>query len=142
MAIAVNIWVKHLPGVPVTWYQLDQDGRTVITLTAQDRYWCQYMYQFSHELCHVATNYDSPLRSPEFGWLDETICELASWTTLTTLSNRWKVDPPFPTWKGYSSSIEEYRQETIDSYKKIVDPRPLRQWFQSESSSLRKNSTQ
>jgi hypothetical protein len=142
VAVAVNVRVKHLPGAPLIWNQPDPDCRTVISLTAQDRNWGQYMYQFSHELCHVGTNCNCPLRSPEFCWLDETICELASWTTLTTLSNRWKVDPPFPNWKGYSSSIEEYRQETIDSYKKIVDPRPLRQWFQSESSSLRKNSTQ
>jgi hypothetical protein len=142
MDITLRLRVKYFPGVPLTWNQLDPDGRTVISLTAQDRNWCQYMYQFSHELCHVATNSDSSQRSPEFGWLDETICELASWTTLRTLSYQWKVHPPFPNWKDYSSSIREYRQGRIDYYKRSADPRPLKQWFESELSSLRENPIQ
>ena|ERR1700692_4042698 len=149
MAIAVNIRARYSPDRPRTLYQLDPDGRTVILLSAQDRRWSKFMYQFSHELCHVATNYNSSLRSPEFCWLDETICELASWTTLRTLSNRWTVDPPFShlkeyssSWKAYSSSIGDYLQETIDSYKRSADPRPLKQWFQSELSSLRANPIQ
>jgi hypothetical protein len=142
LAIAVDIRVKCLPGVPRTWYQPEPDGRIVVSLATQDRNWCQYVYQFSHELCHIATNYGSPQRSPEFGWLDEVICELASWTALRTLSNQWKVHPPFPNWKDYSSSIRKYRGETIDSYKKVADPKPLKQWFQSELPSLRANSIQ
>jgi hypothetical protein len=142
MAITPGIRVKHYPIKPFTAYQRDLDGRTVILLSAQDFKWCQYMYQFSHELCHVATNYDSPPRPHEFGWLEETICELASWTTLGNLSNYWKVDPPFANWKNYWGAIREYRQESIDSYKKTADPRPLKQWFRSELPSLRTDSLQ
>src|ERR1700688_435355 len=82
MAIGVNIRVKHSPDVPRTLYRQDPDGRTVILLSAQDLNLCQYIYQLIHELCHVATTYNCSLRSPEFYWLAETICELASWTTL------------------------------------------------------------
>jgi hypothetical protein len=142
IAITVNIRVKHCPNGPITSYQRDSDGRTVIFLSAQDLYWCRYMYQFSHELCHIATNYDSPRRLHEFGWLEETICELASWTTLRTISTHWRVHPPFAHWKSYSSEIRKYRQKRIDSYKETADPRPLKQWFQSELSSLRMDSFQ
>src|SRR6202011_617540 len=92
MTLTVNIRVKHSPGSPLALYQKDPDGRTVISLSAHYLFLCKYMYEFSHQLCHVATNFKSPKRSPEFGWLEETVCELASWTTLKTLSNRWKVD--------------------------------------------------
>jgi hypothetical protein len=140
MTIAVNIRVNFAPGEPCVWDQSDPDGRTVITLNVQDRNWSQYMYQFSHELCHVATNYRQ--RSPEFCWVDETICVLASWTVLRALSSRWKVDPPFPNWKGYSSEIRNYRQGRIDDSKRSSDPRPLKQWFQAQLFSLRTNPVQ
>ena len=29
-----------------------------VRLSARDTYWCQYVYQFAHELCHVMINFD------------------------------------------------------------------------------------
>ena len=50
----------------------------VILLTAEDDYWCQWVYQFAHEYCHHLI--DGPLDGELHGlkWFEETICELSS----------------------------------------------------------------
>ncbi len=56
-----------------------------------------------------------------------------------SISSSWKEDPPFAHWKSYSSEIRNYRQGRIDHSKRSADPRRLKEWFQSELSSLRAN---
>lgn len=63
-----------------------------IRLSARDRYWSQYVYQFSHELCHVLTNFDRH-RGHKHRWFDETLCELASLFVLHRLAEIWKERP-------------------------------------------------
>jgi hypothetical protein len=70
--LRVEFWQEP----PSVHYQLEQDGRTRISLSATDYFWCQYAYQFAHEICHIATNYDrAPRGLPPrpFARLDETI---------------------------------------------------------------------
>lgn len=44
----------------------------LVTLPA---YYCQFAYQFAHELCHLLIGEGTP---EEYGWLEESLCELAS----------------------------------------------------------------
>ena len=64
-----------------------------IRLAARDSYWSQYIYQFSHELCHVLTGFDR-YREHRHKWFEETLCELASLFTLYQLSETWATNPP------------------------------------------------
>lgn len=85
-AIRVSPWRL----VPRTFY----DCRPYeIRLTARDSYWSQYIYQFSHELCHVLTGFDR-YREHRHKWFEETLCELASLFTLYQLSETWATNPP------------------------------------------------
>ena len=64
-----------------------------VWISARDTYWCQYAYQFSHELCHILVNFDR-LRYHRHKWFEESICELASLFTLHGLSQEFQHRPP------------------------------------------------
>ena len=87
-------------GVPVTYR--DQH---VVFLSARGRNWCQYMYQFAHELCHVMIGSDV---IDHFRWFEESICELASLFFLNIISNVWDTNPPYPNWKDFAPNIGIY----------------------------------
>ena len=59
----------------------------IIKLTAKDNYWCQYVYEFAHEFCHVLSNH-SRLIGCKNEWFHEAICELASIFTLRRMSRK------------------------------------------------------
>ncbi len=64
-----------------------------VFLSASDTYWSQYVYQFSHELCHILTNFDS-FKKHKHKWFEESLCELASLHVLRSLARGWKEHPP------------------------------------------------
>lgn len=64
-----------------------------VFLSASDTYWSQYVYQFSHELCHILTNFDS-FKKHKHKWFEESLCELASLHVLRSLAKGWKEHPP------------------------------------------------
>lgn len=64
-----------------------------IRLSARDTYWCQYVYQFSRELCHVMTNFDR-CKEHRHKWFEESLCELASLFVLHRLAEVWRTHPP------------------------------------------------
>ena len=89
-----------LPDAPVCVARWNQDPRVFydyrpyeIRINAHDTYWCQYVYQFSHELCHVMTNFDRH-KEHKHKWLEESLCELASLFVLHRLATTWKDHPP------------------------------------------------
>lgn len=65
-----------------------ETGRDIF-LSAQSSYWCQYMYQFAHELCHHFI--DGPLDGSHISsfWFEESVCEMASEYFMTKLSHKW-----------------------------------------------------
>ncbi len=74
--------------------QVDWDRRPYrIRMSARDTYWCQYAYQFAHELCHILVNFDR-LRHHRHKWFEESICELASLFALHRLSREFQHSPP------------------------------------------------
>ena len=64
-----------------------------VFLSARDTYWSQYVYQFSHEICHILTHFDR-YRTHKHKWFEECLCELASFHVLRSLARVWKEDPP------------------------------------------------
>lgn len=64
-----------------------------IRISAQDTHWCQYVYQFSHELCHVMTNFNH-CKEHRHKWFDESLCEMASLFVLHRLAEAWAENPP------------------------------------------------
>ena len=91
---------EKLPDAPVRVARWSQAPRVFydyrpyqIRISARDTYWCQYVYQFSHELCHVMTNFDRH-KEHKHKWFEESLCELASLFVLHRLATVWKEHPP------------------------------------------------
>ena len=83
--------------IHVAWWSQDprvfDDRRPYqIRLNARDTHWCQFVYQFSHELCHVMTNFDR-YKGHKHRWFDESLCELASLFVLHRLADTWARKP-------------------------------------------------
>src|SRR5512136_1084501 len=49
--------VEYDPDGPITLYERAPNGRIRVQLSAHDRYWAQFVYQFGHEFIHVLSDY-------------------------------------------------------------------------------------
>lgn len=99
---------------PLIAFQDKADGPTHIYLDTQGRHWCQFSYQFSHELCHFLSGYNRLRQGREsktYTWLYETLCETASWYTLRRMAVTWETKPPYRNWKSYRHSLNSYVDE-------------------------------
>lgn len=115
------------------------DEAFVIQLTAQNRRWSQFSYQFAHEFCHVLSGYQQ-LRDNPNNWFHEAICELASVFSLRRMAERWPAHPPFPNWAGYAKYLEEYAVEQLShgSVQLPIDI-SLHDWLPSNEEVLRRD---
>ena len=127
---------------PMTYYRGDERGPFVVQLTARDRRWSQFAYQFSHEFCHILSGHDR-LRGNPNGWFHESLCELASVFTLRGMAQRWLTYPPFPNWADYAASLEAYAGELVSFQERLLpSDMSLASWLMSEEEGLRGNSYQ
>ena len=131
------------PDAPVRVARWDQGPRTLhdnrpyeIRLNARDRYWCQYVYQFSHELCHVMVGFDH-YKVHRHKWFEETLCELASLFVLYRLAAVWDEAPP-PDIIGvqdFASNHRTYADDIQTKYRTILDGH-LPEWLTRNIESL------
>ena len=100
-----------------------------IRLSARDRYWSQYVYQFSHELCHVMTNFDRH-NGHKHRWFEESLCELASLFVLHRLAELWKEKPPdtVPDAAGFAPNHQTYAERIAARYPRLSRDQ-LPDWF-------------
>ena len=106
-----------------------------IRINAQDTYWCQYVYQFSHELCHILTNFDRH-RTHAYKWFEESLCELAALFVLHGLTDTWTTPPSDVFGAGeYARSFRVYAQDIVSEHRQ---PRhaALPRWLAQHRDSL------
>lgn len=86
-------------------------------LSAWDRYWSQYVYQFSHELCHILTNFDRA-QQHKHKWFEESLCELSSLFVLHRLAAIWAESPPAGVFKAadFAPNHKEYAEYIAAKY--------------------------
>lgn len=89
-----DLLVIHSNDYPVTY-----SNYNVILLSAENKFWCKYAYQFAHEYCHFQIGGNVP---PQLRWFEESLCELASYFFLPRIGDLWKINPPYPNWKDYA----------------------------------------
>jgi hypothetical protein len=107
--------VRVVPGSgdPQVFYQKNARSEYVVRLTAKDRRWAQYAYQFAHEYCHILARFDN--KDIEHGqlvarhqWFEETLCELSSVYVLRRMAKAWEDSPPVPEWRDYAPALAEF----------------------------------
>ena len=78
-----RILVEPVSGNPRVLFERGLGGEYVIHLSARDRRWSQYAYQFAHELCHILSNFDNEEAKDGAGalqnlWFEESVCDAAA----------------------------------------------------------------
>jgi len=137
--IELDITVKHDPTEgPMVLYARGDNGEYQVLLSSKDTFWAQHSYQFSHEYCHIRTNYMSG--NPKTKWFEETICELASLFALRRMSEAWQVSPPYPHWCDYSTALYEYAESLIgDDKYNLLEGVEFIDWFKASLKDLENN---
>lgn len=111
------------------------DEAHIVFLTVRDRRWDQLAYQFSHELCHIFSNYDQrPIEaasgSREHQWFEETLCEVVSLVTLNRLASSWKESPPQAGWEDYAPAFREYAARLLSrDHRRMPVHESLGTWY-------------
>ena len=123
--------------IPMTCYRSSPEAPIVILLQARNAYWCQFSYQFAHELCHVLSCYERLKDNPN-GWFHETLCELAAVFVLRRMAGSWLISPPYPNRGDYAQSISSYADDLLSHpEKRLPQETTLRTWLESQEESLR-----
>ena len=123
--------------VPMTYYRGNREQPFVVQLTARDRKWSQFAYQFSHEFCHVLSEYERLRKSPN-QWFHESLCELASAFTLRQMAEQWLNCPPYPNWVDYAVSLAGYADELVSrGESRLPVDMTLSMWLACEEEGLR-----
>lgn len=105
-------------GSPLAHYK-KQNGCYKISLsTPSGDYWCQVALQLSHELSHLYCNF-SLVRNHKHKWLEESLCEVASITTLYKLHDLWDESRMYVHNPNYAVHIHEYVEARVSA----VSPR-------------------
>lgn len=128
---ADGILVKHVPGNPKVLYERGPRGEYIVHLSATDRRWGEYAYQFAHELCHVLARYELRPSSGTLShqWFEEALCETASLFVLRRLATNWESEPPYPHWRDYAPAFREYAQALMDEPHRHAADEPLVRWY-------------
>ena len=139
----LNIRVIPRSGSPKVLYERGAEGQYIIQLTARDERWSQYVFQFSHELCHVLSNFDHKDTTADAKvdesnqWFEESLCETASLFTLRRLAVVWETNPPTRNWSGYASLLSDYALHLMsEPHRHLPADQPLRDWYTQNKSSL------
>ena len=127
---------------PMTHCRLSPDDLFRVQLTARDKLWAQFAYQFAHELCHVLSNLER-LRGNPNNWFVEALCELSSVFTLRKMAERWRTQPPYPNWASDAASLAGYTvrtscQRTLLSFVEFHQPTKSSQEDDLREASTRK----
>lgn len=134
--------VVHGEGGPMAFYDKSPDGDYVIRLSAQHSRWHQFVYQFSHELCHIYSNFDNKnVRHGEIGhsnqWFEESVCEAAALYTVRRLAQRWESEPPAPQFAGYGATLRALADYLLNEpHRHLSASTSLASWFRSNQSEL------
>lgn len=115
-----------------------RDPENLIFLDTQNRLWAKYAYQFAHEYCHHLIESDFINTNDQFGWFEESLCELASIHSIKNMGQTWKTRPPNPNWSNYSISLEQYANELINRKSNRIEI-PLASWLNKNIEELSKN---
>ena len=96
---------------PMVLYELSDGHAYHIQLTAKNRHWCQYVFQFAHELGHIMCNFRKENHANL--WFEESICEVASLYALHRIANKWVEIPNDSNSKAMPRSLTN--TESIES---------------------------
>ncbi len=136
------IVLKNNPRGPLVFNRMSAQDNYIVLVNVSGRQWSQLAYQFSHELCHILSNFDRSRNSAN-QWFEEAVCEGASLHALKSMSKEWQINPPYPNWRSYAFSLTKYLQLYLqEEHRYLVVGTDLAEWYAKERRSLRSDHRQ
>ena len=127
---------------PITLYRSSPETPYQILLQAREKYWSKFSFQFSHELCHVLSDYER-LRENANNWFHEALCELAAVFTIRRMGERWLTCPPYLGGTDYAKALTSYADNRLScKAHQLPASMTLSSWLASEEESLRQDHCQ
>ena len=123
---------------PIVLFKRGKQGEYLVKLNTQGNFWCQYSFQFSHEIGHILCGYKDGSNANL--WLEESLCETASLFSMRRMSKSWVKTPPYQNWKDYAPHLGKYAQERIDK-NGLPKNVSVAEWYAKNREVLRKNPT-
>jgi len=141
--VTKDIIITNNPEIktPLFYYDRGVNGEYMINITAKDSYFCQYLYQFFHEYCHLRMNCN-PLTGKKAKWFDESIAELASFFGMLQLSKIWNSKfTEFPLCNYNNNNVlDEYINKEIQSKNfSLEDNLSFKEWLKQNINELELN---
>jgi len=137
------IVVAHSELYPSILFRNSPDDEYRVFITAKDRYWARYIYEFAHELSHILSNYDQrkdAATGSQSQWFEEALCEIASLYALKELAAEWEHSPPYPNWAPYAQALESYAENMLKEAHRALPPSmSLAAWFRNAETQLQAN---
>lgn len=136
------VLVSHSRQAPIVLYEKAPGGEYQVYLAAKDKRWAEFVYEFSHELCHIVANYEhhAPPHDAPHQWFEEAICETASLYTLRRFSATWGESPPRAKWAPYAPALHRYEEQMINEpHRRLQANTTLATWFRDNEPALRDN---
>jgi hypothetical protein len=134
--------VVHNSGEGPTVRYRRAQGTFVVLVHIDGRRWAQLAYQFSHELCHILSNYHRRNRAggDANGWFEEALCEAVSFFALARMAESWRTRPPYPNWQSYSAHLSSYLEAMVgDEASQLPSGTSLADWFAENERMLVEN---
>ena len=124
---------------PKVLYRSSTEEPYIVWISAQDRFWCKFAYQFAHEFCHVLSGYENLRENPN-NWFHEAICELASVFTIRRMARRWRTHPTFPKRTDYAAALKDYWQNLLNNQEaQLSEDITLHSWLSLHEDELRED---
>jgi hypothetical protein len=101
-----------------------------VYLTARNRAFSQYIYEFAHELCHSFSNVTSVKQRSQ--WISETIGEVASVWALDEVAKKLDNDHSDPTNHNNSNHIITHKLNHLQGIEDLQNSVSLK-WFIEEN---------
>ncbi len=128
--------INVIHGGPITLFERSREGAIIVKLDCADSYWSQYAFQFGHELCHILCRFAEHERSNL--WFEESLCETSSLFVLRRMSQTWKSDAPYKSWRCTAPHLAAYAQERIGK-RHLPEGKTLAAWYAENAEALAKN---
>ena len=118
---------------PEVLYKRGRNNDYIVHVNIQGTYWAQLTYQFSHELCHVLSNFAN--ENGKNQWFEEALCEAVSLYTIEKMADEWEVNPPYERWRSYASAFDDYNEVMLNETHRYPSLK-LPKWFRYHRRSI------
>jgi hypothetical protein len=130
---------SHRDSSPITLFRRGANNEYLVRVDINGRLWSKLSYQFSHEMCHVLSNYEKT-QDDKHQWFEESLCEAVSLFTLAGMAKNWQVNPPYPNWKSYSAALQQYLDNNLaEQHRYLPAGYSHAEWYADNISALQKN---